>query len=202
MEETEQPESREDEKEGEEERPQGEQPTIDGEAQPPEPGDSALWLLRGGDEVVRVELPELRDRSLIDFQISRDGTRAAAVTEVDGERSLEVGRVVADGDQVAVGGFVPLASELEDVIDVSWRSGDQLAILGSREGGTSQAFLVSVDGGSPPASTGSAIPGMVTISGAPGQPLIAGTDDGSIWVSNDRLNWQNAVEGVAPTFPG
>lgn len=202
VEETEQPESREDEKEGEEERPQGEQPTIDGEAQPPEPGDSALWLLRGGDEVVRVELPELRDRSLIDFQISRDGTRAAAITEVDGERSLEVGRVVADGDQVAVGGFIPMASGLEDIIDVSWRSGDQLAILGSRDGGTSQAFLVSVDGGSPPASTGSSVPGMVTISGAPGQPLIAGTDDGGIWVSNDRLNWQNAVEGVAPTFPG
>ncbi|WP_017608327.1 LpqB family beta-propeller domain-containing protein [Nocardiopsis xinjiangensis] len=200
VEETEQPESREDEDEAD--RPQGDQPTIDGETQAPEPGGSALWLLRGGDEVVRVELPELRDRSLVDFQISRDGTRAAAITEVDGERSLEVGRVVVDGDQVAVGGFMPLASELEDIIDVSWRSGDQLAILGSRDGSTSQAFLVPVDGGSPPASTGSAIPGMVTISGAPRQPLISGTDDGSIWVSNDRLNWQTAVEGVAPTFPG
>ncbi|GHD18286.1 LpqB family beta-propeller domain-containing protein [Nocardiopsis kunsanensis] len=198
VEETEQPESDEDEAD----RSRNEQPTIDGEAQPPEPGDSALWLLRGGDEVVRVGLPELRDRSLVDFQISRDGTRAAAITEIDGERSLEVGRVVADGDQVAVGGFIPLASELEDIIDVSWRSGDQLAILGSREGGTSQAFLVPVDGGSPPASTGSSLPGMVAISGAPGQPLIAGADDGSIWVSNDRLNWQSAVEGVAPTFPG
>lgn len=202
VEETEPPENREDGDEDGEDRSEGEQPTIDGEAQPPEPGDSALWLLRGGDEVVRVEFPELRDRSLVAFQISRDGTRAAAITEGDGERSLEVGRVVTDGDQVAVGGFIPMASELEDVIDVSWRSGDQLAILGSRDGGTSQAFLVSVDGGSPPASTGSSNPGMVTISGAPGQPLIAGTDDGSIWVSNDRLNWQNAVEGVAPTFPG
>lgn len=204
VEETEPPESRDDEddEDGGEERAQEDQPSIDGEDLPPEPGDSALWLLRGGDEVVRVDVPELRDRSLVDFQISRDGTRAAAITEVDGERSLEMGRVVSDGDQVSVGGFIPMADELDDVIDLSWRSGDQLVILGSRDGGSSQAFLVPVDGGAPAASTGSPVAGMVAISGAPGQPLIAGTDDGGIWVSNDRLNWQNAVEGAEPTFPG
>lgn len=183
--------------------PDGGDELLNGTDPPPEPGASALWMLRDGSEVVEVDISELREKSLLDFQISRDGTRAVVVTEVDGERSLEVGRVVQNGDgRVEVGSFIPLAQDLEDIVDVSWRSADQLAVLGSREGGTSQAFLVSLDGGTPPASAGTPVAGMTTIAGAPGQPLIAGSDDGNVWISNDRLNWQNVVEGVAPTFPG
>ncbi|SHK93752.1 Lipoprotein LpqB beta-propeller domain-containing protein, partial [Nocardiopsis flavescens] len=98
--------------------------------------------------------------------------------------------------------FVPLAGELEEVTEISWRSADQLAVLGRREAGTDQVFLVGLDGGTPPSSAGNSVTGLVTISGAPGQPLVAGTDDGNIWISNDRLNWQNVVEGSSPTFPG
>nr|WP_026118916.1 LpqB family beta-propeller domain-containing protein [Nocardiopsis ganjiahuensis] len=171
---------------------------------PPAPGDTALWLLRDGDEVVQAEVRGLRDHSLVHFRISRDGTRAAVVTERDGERSLQVGRVVEDEDgQVSVGAFISLADqELEDVTGVSWRSSDQLVILGSRDGGTTQALFVALDGGTPAASAGAPVAGMITISGAPGQPLLAGSDDGNIWVSNDPLNWQNVVEGGSPTFPG
>ncbi|RKS05354.1 sporulation and spore germination protein [Nocardiopsis sp. Huas11] len=178
-----------------------ETPTDDGPA--PEPGTTDLWLLRDGDEVVSVDLSDLRDRSLVNFQISRDGTRAAVITEVDGETSLQVGRVVSDSDgRVSVGSFITLGRELDEITDISWRSGDQLAVLGNREGGTGQAFLVSLDGGTPAASAGTPVPGMVNISGAPGQPLIAGSDDGNIWITTDRLNWQSAVEGGSPTFPG
>lgn len=206
VEETEEREAPEEDDEGEEAEvpdPEGGEELLNGAEPPPEPGTSALWMLRDGNEVVEVDLSALRDQSLLDFQISRDGTRAAVVTEVDGERSLQVGRVVQDGDgQVEVGSFITLAKDLEDVADVAWRSGDQLAVLGSREGGTSQAFLVSLEGGAEPASAGAPVAGMTTISGAPGQPLVAGSDDGNVWLSNDRLNWQNVVEGVAPTFPG
>jgi hypothetical protein len=101
-----------------------------------------------------------------------------------------------------VGGFITLAQELDDVSDVAWRSGDQLAVLGNREGGASQVFLVSLDGGTPAASAGPPVSGMESISGAPGQPLIAGSDDGNVWVSNDRLHWQSVGEGASPTFPG
>ena len=199
LEETDDPDEREDDEDTREEESEL---ILDDRRTPPGPGDSTLWLLRGGEEVVRVSAPELNDRSLVDLKVSRDGTRVAAITEEDGERSLELGRVTVDGDQVTVGGFIELARELEEVLDVSWRSADQLVILGSRDRGTSQAFLVSLDGGTPPASTGTSVAGMVTISGAPGQPLIAGTDDGSVWISNDRLSWQNVAEGTAPTFPG
>ena len=199
LEETDDPDGRESDQDAREEENES---TLEGRRVPPGPGDSTLWLLRGGEEVVRVDVPELNDRSLVDFKISRDGSRAAVITEVDGERTLELGRVVVDGDQVMIGEFIKMARELEDVIDASWRSADQLVILGSRDRGTNQAFLVSLDGGTPPASTGTSVAGMVTISGAPGQPLIAGTDDGSVWISNDRLNWQNVAEGAAPTFPG
>ncbi|WP_017570967.1 LpqB family beta-propeller domain-containing protein [Nocardiopsis halotolerans] len=184
-----------------EEDADGESPNLNGP--PPSSGPTALWLLRDGHEVVRVDVSGLRGSPLAQFQISRDGTRAAVVTEVDGRRSLQVGRVVENGEgQVSVESFVPLASELEDVTDVSWRSGDQLVVLGSREGGTSQALLVSLVGGTPPASAGTPVASMVSVSGAPGQPLVAGSDDGNIWVSSDPLNWQNVVEGGSPAFPG
>lgn len=193
----------EDGEEGEEAREDSdaESPNLNGP--PPSPGPTLLWLLRDGHEVVRVDVSDLRDRPLVQFQISRDGTRAAVVTEVDGRRSLQVGRVVEDADgQVSVESFVTLARELEDVTDISWRSGDQLVVLGTREGGTSQALLVSLDGGTPPASAGTPVASMVTVSGAPGQPLVAGSDDGNIWVSSDPLNWQSVVEGGSPAFPG
>jgi hypothetical protein len=111
--------------------------------------------------------------------------------------------VVTDSDgQVSVGSFITLGRELDEITDISWRSGDQLAVLGNREGGTGQAFLVSLDGGTPAASAGTPVGAMVNISGAPGQPLIAGSDDGNIWFTTDRLNWQPGVEGGSPTFPG
>ncbi|WP_307851139.1 LpqB family beta-propeller domain-containing protein [Nocardiopsis sp. MG754419] len=174
-----------------------------GDEDPPDPGDSTLWLLRDGDAVVRAQVGGLRDHSLVSFRISRDGTRAAVITEQDGERELKVGRVVEDEDgQVAVGDFITLAQGVEEVTAVAWRSSDQLVVLGSRDGGTHQALLVALDGGTPAASAGTPAAGMVTISGAPGQPLLAGSDDGNIWASNDPLNWQNVVEGGAPAFPG
>ncbi|WP_067607364.1 LpqB family beta-propeller domain-containing protein [Nocardiopsis listeri] len=194
----------EDDEEGAGREPEGD-PNLSGTGaeEPPEPGDSALWMLRDGDEVVRAQVSGLRDHSLVSFRISRDGARAVVITEQDGERALKVGRVVEDHDgQVSVGGFITLAQELEDVTAVAWRSSDQLVVLGSRDGGTHQAMLVALDGGTPAASAGTPAAGMVTISGAPGQPLLAGSDDGNIWASNDPLNWQNVVEGGAPTFPG
>ncbi|WP_150239112.1 LpqB family beta-propeller domain-containing protein [Nocardiopsis quinghaiensis] len=190
-----------DEDEEDEEEPIADPPNLNG-AQPA-PDSTALWLLRGGEEVVRVDVSDLGGGSIADFQVARDGARAAVVTEVDGQRSLQVGRVVEGSDgQVLLEAFMPLADELEQVTEVSWRSADQLVVLGSREGGTSQALLVSLDGGTSSASAGSPVASMVTISGAPGHPLVAGSDDGNIWISNDPLNWQNVVEGGSPTFPG
>ncbi|KOX22319.1 hypothetical protein ADL05_04510 [Nocardiopsis sp. NRRL B-16309] len=200
-EQTSEPEEDPEEESAAEDEPAEDEPADSGPA--PEPGSTDLWLLRGGDEVVGVDISDLRDRSLLDFQISRDGTRAAVVTEVDGETSLQVGRVVSDSDgRVSVGSFLTLGRELDEVTDITWRSSDQLAVLGNREGGTSQAFLVSLDGGTPASSAGTPVPGMVNISGAPGQPLVAGSDDGNIWITTDRLNWENIVEGGSPTFPG
>ncbi|PWV50056.1 LpqB family beta-propeller domain-containing protein [Nocardiopsis sp. L17-MgMaSL7] len=199
--------SRPDDEDDEEDAPRAdEEPGTQGSAEedPPAPGDTALWLLRDGDEVVQAEVRGLRDQSLVHFRISRDGARAAVVTERDGERSLQVGRVVENEDgQVSVGAFISLADqELEDITSIAWRSSDQLVVLGSRDGGTTQALFVSLDGGTPAASAGAPVAGMISISGAPGQPLLAGSDDGNIWVSNDPLNWQNVVEGGSPTFPG
>ncbi|WP_159940604.1 MULTISPECIES: LpqB family beta-propeller domain-containing protein [unclassified Nocardiopsis] len=204
VEEIEEPDSEED-AEDEEAREEAEEvdPETPGLGADAVPDSTVLWLLRGGEEVVRVNLTGLGGGSLVRFQISRDGTRAAVVTEVDGQRSLRVGRVVEDADgRVHLGSFITLARELVEITDVSWRSADQLVVLGSREGGTSQAFLVSLDGGTPSTSAGAPVASMVTVSGAPGQPLVAGSDDGNIWLSNDLFNWETVVEGGSPSYPG
>ncbi|WP_191269003.1 LpqB family beta-propeller domain-containing protein [Nocardiopsis terrae] len=184
--------------------PDAVQPDGAGGTRSPAPEDTALWLLRDGDEVVEAQVTGLRGHTLVHFRISRDGSRAAVVTERDGERLLQVGRVVEGEDgQVSVGGFIPLAQqELDEVTGISWRSSDQLVVLGSRDGGTQQALFVALDGGTPAASAGAPGAGTVTITGAPGQPLLAGSDDGNVWASNDPLNWQVVVEGSSPTYPG
>ncbi|MGW5878591.1 LpqB family beta-propeller domain-containing protein [Nocardiopsis terrae] len=184
--------------------PDAVQPDGAGGTRPPAPEETALWLLRDGDEVVEAQVTGLRGHTLVHFRIARDGSRAAVVTERDGERVLQVGRVVEGEDgQVSVGGFIPLAQqELDDVTGIAWRSSDQLVVLGSRDGGTQQALFVALDGGTPAASAGAPGAGTVTITGAPGQPLLAGSDDGNVWASNDPLNWQVVVEGSSPTYPG
>jgi hypothetical protein len=59
--------------------------------------------------------------------------------------------------------------------------------------------------GGPAESTGAgAITGseMLNLAAAPGVPILAGADDDYVWLTNDRLMWQRAVEGTAPVYPG
>ncbi|GAA1102926.1 LpqB family beta-propeller domain-containing protein [Nocardiopsis composta] len=166
-----------------------------------DPG-SRLWMLRGGTEKVRVDAPALKKREVVQLRLSRDGTRAAVVTaDGDPEGRLWVGRVVPDGDDgVALGGFLELASEVGAISDAAWRSGDQLAVLGQKNGAM-RGYLVPLDGATDPTSVGT-ITSAETIAAAPERPLIAGGDDDQLWLTSDRVLWQRATEGTDPVFPG
>ncbi|KIH99332.1 hypothetical protein LP52_08185 [Streptomonospora alba] len=169
-----------------------------------EPG-TRVWMLRGGADPVEVEAPDLADTEVTKLRLSRDGTRAAVLTD-DGTGSgteLSVGRVVHSDDGVTVSGELPLATELQDVTDVSWRGGDQLAVLGGSEEEVGQGYLVSLDGSTETTSAG-APPGtdMVGITAAPGLPLLSSTEDDNIWMTNDRINWQRVIEGTNAVYPG
>ncbi|MDA2806007.1 LpqB family beta-propeller domain-containing protein [Nocardiopsis suaedae] len=174
----------------------------DGGEDEPEPS-TRVWMLREGTDPVEVTVPGLNDRRVTQLRLSRDGTRAAVITEEgDAGGRLWVGRVSvgADGD-VRLGGFMALARDVGEVVDVAWRGGDQLAVLGTQRDGAVRGYLVPLDGGTAPSSVGP-LSGARTIAAAPDLPLLAGADDDQLWLTADRVMWQRATEGTDPVFPG
>jgi hypothetical protein len=162
-----------------------------------------LWLLRDGVEPVEVEAPEIEDEPITAFSAARDGARAALVVGYEEESALLMGRVVVDDEGATLDGLLPLAPDLDEYAGVAWRDHDQLAVLGGTGRGPTQAYLVMVAG--PAESTGAgAITGseMLSLAAAPGVPMLAGADDDYVWLTNDRLMWQRAIEGTAPVYPG
>ncbi|MDA2810243.1 LpqB family beta-propeller domain-containing protein [Nocardiopsis sp. RSe5-2] len=162
-----------------------------------------VWTLREGTEPVEVTVPGLNDRTVTQLRLSRDGTRAAVITEEgDAGGRLWVGRVSVDSDGgVRLGGFMALARDVGEVVDVAWRGGDQLAVLGTKRDGAVRGYLVPLDGGTAPSSVGP-LTGARTIAAAPDLPLLAGADDDQLWLTADRVMWQRATEGSDPVFPG
>ncbi len=83
-------------------------------------------------------------------------------------------------------------------VGLTWYGPDNVITLAS---GPAAATEYSVSGGNPTSIP--VEPGMETITGSLGNPLIAGLNDGSI-VSDNSLSgaWMPLGRGVAPTYPG
>lgn len=181
----------------------GEDPGAEEAEEDGESPSTRVWMLRGGTDPVEVEAPGLTDRTVTQLRLSRDGTRAAVITE-DGDAGgrLWVGRVSVDGDGgVRLGGFMGLARDVGETVDAAWRGADQLAVLGAQRDGAVRGYLVPLDGGTAPSSVGP-LSGARTIAAAPDRPLLAGADDDQLWLTVDRVSWQRATEGSDPVFPG
>ncbi|UOE18204.1 GerMN domain-containing protein [Thermobifida halotolerans] len=172
-------------------------------AEAEETGRSRLWLLPDGADPVEVHAPELSEVPAVGLQVSRDGTRVAVLTGTSDTGRVLVGRVVHDESEVSLRGFLPLATDLATVTDLSWRGADQLAVLGQKDRGAIQAYLVPLNGSGESTSAG-AVTGvdMKTITAAPGMPLLSGTEEDTVSSSSDRLMWSRAVEGTNPVYPG
>ncbi|MFC7327546.1 LpqB family beta-propeller domain-containing protein [Marinactinospora rubrisoli] len=169
----------------------------------PPRGGTRVWLAPDGADPVEVSAPELADREVVQLRASRDGTRVAVLTRDGDDTQVWVGRVVHGDDGVAVQEFIPLASDLNQVADITWRGADQLAVLGQKDRGAMQAYLVPLDGSTESTSAG-ATPGadMRTIAAAPGAPLLSGVENDNVWLTNDRLMWQRVTDGTNPVYPG
>ncbi|GAB3208756.1 Sporulation and spore germination [Marinactinospora thermotolerans DSM 45154] len=181
----------------------GDTPRTEPSPREPKSPGTRLWMLPGGSDPVQVNAPELAGRTVTQLRASRDGTRVAVlVGEGDGTRLL-VGRVVHADGGVALEHLIPLAMDLDHVSDIAWRGADQLAVLGRKERGALQAYLVSLDGSTESTSAGAAAGSdMKTIAAAPGQPLLAGVEDDYLSMTNDRLMWQRVTDGANPVYPG
>ncbi len=164
---------------------------------------STLWRLPDGGDPVEVHAPELEDAVVSTLRISRDGTRAAVISEHDDGPRLYVGRVTETDGEMSVDGLVPFALDLNAISDVTWRSGDELAVLGQKEQEAVQAFLVSLDGGSETTSAGAPTGAeMGSLSAAPGVPMFSGADEDQMWSTNDRVMWRFVADGSDPVYPG
>jgi hypothetical protein len=167
------------------------------------PGSQGLWLVRNGQDVVRVVGSSVRPVTVLGapagrltrIAIARDGLHAALVA---GGR-LYVGRIeVVIGAPVIVD-LAPVLPSLHAVTGVAWATTTELVVLGVRSR-ASQLVRVAVDGSS-----------ILTVSTAGLLPTqLAASPSGVVLVASGRLYvstggaFQQVVRGGAsvPVFPG
>jgi hypothetical protein len=167
------------------------------------PGSQGLWLLRNGQDVVRVVGTSVRPVTVLGapsgrltvLAVSRDGLRVAIVA---GGR-LYVGRIeVVLGAPVVVD-LAPVLPSLHAVSAVAWASTTELVVLGVRTRAT-QVVRVAVDGSSVQTlSTAGLVPTQLAASPT-GVVLVVG---GRLFVSTGAA-FQRVDGGAAsaPVFPG
>lgn len=194
------------------------QPVLTGRSFTPPSGAGAVpefWTVRDGSEVVRVSIPvqaqvvsapELAGRSPVTaLRLSRDGTRAALVTQAG---QLFLARIVRTGSAVELSGLTQLAMGLPGVSDVAWSSAVELLILATDPAdGRRKPWQVSVDGAMLTEQTVSNLPDQPNaIAAAPGRPPLVSAG-GSIYQLGDST-WTTLVRGqpifagTSPFYPG
>lgn len=188
-------------------------------------GDPGLWVLPRDGEAQRVELPDLGGSSLVAARPSRDGTRMALVLDDPAvpapaedlalaEGTLGVGQVV--GDRLLVGSIrragsreAPLAAvqnlteiahEVGTITDLAWAGATEVVVLGDVRGAAAQPVRLSVDGWV--VEPTSVLPGLVSITAAPGaRPLLGSTSGGEV-VQYSGRRWSIVAAGASPAYPG
>jgi hypothetical protein len=110
----------------------------------------ARVLHRSGGQVSPVDVPGVTGRDVRAFVVSRDGTRLVAVVATKGGDRLmsadllrtEAGDLIRPTPAHRISG---LPDDLGRIVDLSWRSPNDLAVLG-RSPDVSQVAFVSLDG--------------------------------------------------------
>lgn len=181
-------------------------------------GRSWLWVKDPGRPPVRVADAGwgLRGYQVRALRIALDGVRAVAIV-VDENRheQIRIGRIVRTGQTVTAGEFMPISSELVDVIDVAWANASELAVLGRLQRTSAEVlpYRVPVSGGKISGIGLGAQGEMSSISAAPNSPVLVsakvpGKDSRKDQVCRlsdpqDRLSeWDCFVEGTDPFYPG
>lgn len=170
---------------------------------------STLWIRRRGQAPVRAAHWGLGGRQVLALRVARDGVRVAAIVKMDRRAQLHIGRIVRRSDGgVEVGSFLPVSSELQDAIDLSWRDYNTLAVLGRAKSDSQPLpYLVPVSGGAI-SSLGVGALGMPqTIAAAPKSPVLIGTRSShETRVCRQRSyrdqfsEWVCAIPGSDPTY--
>ncbi len=155
---------------------------------------AVVWTIGVGGQPVAATAPEIAGLDVDAFRIARDGVRAAVVAG----GQIYVARVIRGEGAPTVEALRPIAPVIRRVTDVAWYDADRVVVIGDR-GGVLEPFIVSLGGAV--TRLGGALPGLVTVTGVVGRPVLAGTADGLIWQLSDT-GWQELIAGRDPTYPG
>jgi hypothetical protein len=178
------------------------------------PTGGEVWTVLDGSRIARVTFdPSGRSSErqvdgtalsmlgpIVDLRLSRDGMRVAAV--VAGQ--LAVGAVVrsAAGD-VSVRNVRMLRSgDLTDLVALSWRTSDQIAVVGRRPDRAVEVVMVDgLDWQSLP--TNNLTPPLSAVAASPGRPLLV-TDQNGVWSfgADDLGSWRQLVGGTPNSVVG
>jgi hypothetical protein len=178
-------------------------------------GGAVVSVVRAGRARV-VEVPGVSGREVSSFTLSRDGSRLVAEISGDARDRLVVSRVerTADGQVRRLRGTdrIPLGPlGITTIRDIAWRTPGSLAVLTAPTPGTSQVYVVEVDGSSTlaDATTDAEVFGEATdtLVSSPvlGAPLYIRTVDGRMFALalNGRWTGGGIRPGLrSPTFVG
>jgi Lipoprotein LpqB beta-propeller domain/Sporulation and spore germination len=134
---------------------------------------SRLWEIEGGTKTLNVDGWSLAPYPVKALRISRDGSRAAAIVQIGKWSQVQLGRVDrAPTHGLQAEGFIPISSDLQGAIDLTWRDADHLAVIGVTASNPSPLLYdVPVSGAAIQPMVG---PGsdMKAIAAYPGAPLL------------------------------
>lgn len=108
-----------------------------------------------------------------------DGTRAALVVQRGARRLLVLARITSREGLPTLSGLRRIESAFSQVVDVSWQTATELAVLGSSGAQAPSAALIDLDRGSVRTLGGPTEP--VGIAAAPGRPILVSTATSRIW---------------------
>jgi hypothetical protein len=174
----------------------------------------ARVLHRSGGQVSPVDVPGVSGRDVRAFVVSRDGTRLVAVVATpSGDRLMSSALLRTDaGDLIrptTARRIAGLPDDLGRIVDLSWRSPNDLAVLG-RSQDVSQVRFVPLDGspGDPDEIQADLWQGRATgLAGSPDSrlPVYLVVGDGRVARLDAQGHWVRAgtVAGFrAPTYAG
>ncbi len=169
-----------------------------------------IWVVDRGTGLVRItpsgatpmavaELPDgVRDQDLLAVSISRDGTRAALLVRRGARVEPMLARIGRSGQAVQVAAPVRIETALSAAADLSWQDATTLLVLGTV--GASALEVVSISLGSSRVGRVGAPEGGVSVSSAPGRPVLVGTAGATF--TSSGATWESLGEVRDPAYPG
>ncbi|OIQ74190.1 lipoprotein LpqB [mine drainage metagenome] len=162
---------------------------------------SDVYVITPDGRTIAVAAESLANRNVQGFRIARDGSRVAFAIESEGSSRLFIARVVRFGldmdPKIRIEAPVEIPWTAGSIKLINWMDATDLAILTSSA--PRSIWKVSLDASEEINLAGIVNP--VVIAAAPGMPLLAINNQGTLSVLNGQT-WMEIGVGRYPIYPG